>query len=364
MKAINELEKSLAVHLPWHKSRLNCLTRMILGMIAVRTVNLVDLACAFGGGNTKALSNYRRLQRFFSGFEINFTQIASLLFGLFAKENKVYLSMDRTQWQWGKRPINILMLSLVHKGMAIPIYWSMIDHRGNSNTQQRIDLLNRFIGHFGCECIAGLLCDREFVGKAWFSYLSNAKIPFYIRVKCNAQTTNSRGLPTDLWCLFVGLKHREQRVLQDKRHLYSIEVYLTGVRCDDGSQLIIASSELGDDAIIIYRLRWEIETLFGCLKSRGFRFEDTHITEPERIQKLVAVLAVAFAWAHRIGEWRHDKDPIKVKKHGRLAKSLFRYGLDFIRELLFFGQFSMTQFRVCLKQLESSRRTTQRVLIC
>ena len=86
MKAINELEKSLAVHLPWHKSRLNCLTRMILGMIAVRTVNLVDLACAFGGGKTKAPSNYRRLQRFFSGFEINFTQVASLLFGLFAKK--------------------------------------------------------------------------------------------------------------------------------------------------------------------------------------------------------------------------------------------------------------------------------------
>lgn len=363
MKAINELEKSLAVHLPWHKSRLNCLTRMILGMIAVRTVNLVDLACAFGGGKTKALSNYRRLQRFFSGFEVNFTQVASLLFGLFVEKEPVYLSMDRTQWQWGKRPINILMLSLVHKGTAIPIYWSMVVHKGNSNTQQRIDLLERFIRHFGCDCIAGLLCDREFVGKRWFRYLKTAKIPFYIRVKCNAQTTNSRGLPTDLWYLFVGLKHREQRILSGKRHLYSIEVYLTGVRCDDGSQLIIASSEPGNDAISTYRLRWEIETLFGCLKTRGFRFEDTRITQPERIQKLVAVLAIAFAWAHRIGEWRHGNDPIKVKKHGRLAKSLFRYGLDFIRELLFLGQFSMAQFRVCLTQLEIKTQITRTVLI-
>ena len=109
--------------------------------------------------------------------------------------------MDRTQWQWGKRPINILMLSLVHKGTAIPIYWSMISHRGNSNTQQRI------------------------------------------------------------------------------------------------------------------------------------------------------------------GEWRHDKEPIKMKKHGRLAKSLFRYGLDFIRELLFLGQFSIIQFRICLKKLHLERKRLGPVLI-
>ena len=53
-----------------------------------------------------------------------------------------------------------------------------------------------------------------------------------------------------------------------------------------------------------------------------------------------------------IGEWRDEhQEPIKVKKHGRLAKSLFRHGLDFIRELLFFGKFSLTQFRQCLSQL-------------
>lgn len=136
MKAINELQKSLSVHLLWHKSRLNCLTRTILAMIAVRTVNLVDLACAFGGGKVKALSNYRRLQRFFSGFDIHYSQIASLVFSVFVGEEKVHLSMDRTQWQWGKVPINILMLSLVYKGNAIPIYWRMIAHKGNSNTAQ------------------------------------------------------------------------------------------------------------------------------------------------------------------------------------------------------------------------------------
>lgn len=355
MRHIDELERSLSAHLDWNKSRIGCLTRMVLAMIAVRTVNLVDIACAFGDDKTKAQSNYRRLQRFFSGFGINYAHVASLVFGLFAPHQKVYLSMDRTNWQWGRCPINILMLSLVYKGTAIPIYWSMIHSKGNSNTQARIALLDRFIRHFGSDCVAGLLCDREFVGKDWFAYLKSAHIPFYIRIKNNAVTTNSRGQTADAWTLFLGLKHRQQRVLRGARKVHGIPVFLVGVRCDDGEQLIVATPEYDAQAITAYRLRWEVETLFGCLKGRGFRFEDTHITDPERIQKLVAVLAIAFAWAHRVGEWRHEKkQAIKIKKHGRLAMSLFRYGLDFIRELLFVGKFSLERYRQCLRQLQRS----------
>jgi len=329
---------------------------MILAMIAVRTVNLVDIACAFGGGNTRALSNYRRLQRFFSGYEIDYAQVASFLFGLFAHNKKVYLSMDRTNWQWGKSPINILMLSLVYKGTAIPIYWSMISSKGNSSTQVRIDLVDRFIHHFGKDCLAGLLCDREFVGKDWFAYLKSSGIPFYIRIKSNALTTNSGGQGTNVWTLFLGLKHREERVLRGAREVYGIDVFLVGVRCDDGEQLIVATHAENPDAIAIYRLRWEVETLFDCLKGRGFRFEDTRITDPHRIQKWVAVLAIAFAWAYRVGEWRHEHQcRIKVKKHRRMAMSWFRYGLDFIREILFAGKFCGVRYRQCLRQLRQAR---------
>jgi hypothetical protein len=228
----------------------------------------------------------------------------------------------------------------------------MVNSKGNSNTKTRIELVDQFIQQFGAECVAGLLCDREFVGKEWFQYLKRVNMAFYIRIKNNAVTTNKRGRTVDVWTLFLGLKHRQERILEGARKVHGIKVFLTGVRCSDGEQLIVASSEENLQAIRIYRLRWEVETLFSCLKGRGFRFEDTHITDPVRIQKLLAVLAIAFAWSHRVGEWRHEgKEPIKVKKHGRLAKSLFRHGLDFIRELLFVGKFSLTQFRQCLSQL-------------
>lgn len=38
---------------------------------------------------------------------------------------------------------------------------------------------------------------------------------------------------------------------------------------------------------------WYMETLFACLKTSGFRFEDSHFTDPDRDNKMVALLAIA-----------------------------------------------------------------------
>ena len=84
------------------------------------------------------------------------------------------------------------------------------------------------------------------------------------------------------------------------------------------------------------RFRRLTHPLFGCLKSKGFNFEDTHIIHRDRIKKIIAVLAIAFCWAHLTGEWRHRFEKvIPLKKHGRPQSSFFRYGLDWISEKLF-----------------------------
>ena len=35
------------------------------------------------------------------------------------------------------------MLGIVHEGVAFPLLWTMLDKRGNSNSDERIDLLER-----------------------------------------------------------------------------------------------------------------------------------------------------------------------------------------------------------------------------
>ncbi len=148
--------------------------------------------------------------------------------------------------------------------------------------------------------------------------------------------TNGRGCFVQARQLFRTLKPGESLVLAGVRKMTGTAVYLSALRLDDGELLIVATAKPCLDAIETYALRWQIETLFGCLKSRGFNFEDTHVTDRRRIKRLLVVAVIAFCWAHRVGEWQHERvKPIKVKKHQRLAKSIFRLGLDIINEALF-----------------------------
>jgi hypothetical protein len=50
------------------------------------------------------------------------------------------LSLDRTNWSFGQCQINILCLGVVYQGIAIPLVWTMLKKKGNSNTAERMDV--------------------------------------------------------------------------------------------------------------------------------------------------------------------------------------------------------------------------------
>jgi len=84
-----------------------------------------------------------------------------------------------------------------------------------------------------------------------------------------------------------------------------------------------------------YRERWQIETAFKALKSSGFHIEDTHLTDLDRIEKLFSIVMVAFAWAYVVGVFANQyMKPVRILKHGRMAKSFFKYGLQIITTTL------------------------------
>ena len=96
-----------------------------------------------------------------SGRVKHYDAIARLIVGLFdVQQQPYYLTLDRTNWTWGKVDLNILTLGIVYKGTAIPVYWLVLNKRGNSNQRERIALLKRFIDQFGREPILGL-CTRQ-----------------------------------------------------------------------------------------------------------------------------------------------------------------------------------------------------------
>ena len=78
------------------------------------------------------------------------------------------LAVDRTNWKVGAIDHNILMLAVVHEGVAIPWLWWMLDKRGNSNQTERILLMEEFRDLFAEVKVASLTAERELVGSDWF----------------------------------------------------------------------------------------------------------------------------------------------------------------------------------------------------
>ena len=92
--------------------------------------------------------------------------------------------------------------------------------------------------------------------------------------------------------------------------LFGQTIYLAGSRSGRGELMIVATNRHPHNAIAIYLRRWEIETLFSCLKKQGFCFRTTHLTHLDRIEKMMALLVIGLCWAHKTGKWPAEKKPI------------------------------------------------------
>lgn len=339
----------------WHKARVKFFVSFICSMCKLQTVSFVKLSQGFEG---KALqeSNMRRIQRFFAGFVVDNLLIANIVFSMLPEKPPYKLSLDRTNWKFGKTDINILMLSICYKGVALPILWSLLPKRGNSNCNERKELLNQYIELFGTASIDSFMADREFIGGDWFEELIRSKIPFYIRIRGNMKVrVPGKGMKKAFW-LFNNLKINQSTDYKGLVYIGKNLVYLSGSksfirkenRCD---LLIIASFSKQDQAFANYKERWQIETMFRAMKTSGFNLEDTHLTDLERISKLIAVIAVAFVWVYRVGIDKHlNIKKIKIKKHGNRAFSFFKYGLIRIAHAIL-NTFDYEEFRKCVKVL-------------
>ena len=120
MNSISSLAIQFKLYLKWHKSHLDVLSILIVAIIKRRTVNWTELATTFPG-TAETSSCYRRIQRFFKGLAFDEEKVTQLIAHLFAPEGTWILSMDRTNWMFGKFKINILYLAINYKGMAIPV---------------------------------------------------------------------------------------------------------------------------------------------------------------------------------------------------------------------------------------------------
>lgn len=315
-------------------ARIKLISQFIIALCKVRTVTFEKLAIAFDT-DAKPSSSLRRIQRFIADFSLSSDLIAKLIFSLLPDKNNLRLTIDRTNWKFGEANINIFMLGVVYHGVAFPLLFSMLDKRGNSNSQERIDLVNRFIELFGVDRIESLVADREFVGEKWLEFLNVNRIKYYIRIRNNFKVYNPRkGKHIKASWLFASGKVNEFRSYNKIVFVNGQACYLSGckVKNSNGTPdfLIIVSFNKPQKSKEFYEQRWQIEMCFKVMKSSGFDIEKTHLKEIDRLEKLLLLVMIAFVWCYKVGIFLHSKTPIEVKTHGRKAKSIFKLGLDYL----------------------------------
>ncbi len=311
-------------------ARLKCLTLLLTSLLRHRTVNLTILASEnFSGAKNE--SCYRRFQNFFLRSHLCLTSIGGFILQRIPRPAEGWvLSMDRTNWKYGKLHINILTVGIVINKVAVPVVWKVLPQktkRGNSNTKQRIAITQKLLLLMEPEDIRVLTMDREFGGEKWLKWLESKCIGYVVRIKSN---TIIDGMYAREYGTTRKSEGGKRRAIWGMGLFFSSKVIQSKGRRD--SRLYVISNRYGGkEALELYKLRWGIEQLFSHLKKRGFDLEATHMTDCAKLEKLFALVSLAFLISFGWG--------LHLRKDGRAnqavrRKSLFRQGLEGILRLL------------------------------
>jgi hypothetical protein len=346
------------------------MARFTAALLKLATTNLRELAIALKA-DVNEESNYRRIRRFLSGYAVDFTMLGRLLVRLLPETPPYKVVLDRTEWHFGRTPVNVLMVGIAHKGVAFPVSWTVRPSGGSSSADDQCRALRRFFAVVDPSAVSVVLADREFISAKWLRWLQPRDIPFVVRLRSDRRvglTPEGPSLPARMFArpLRVGA----ERVLGGERYIFGADEKPAQVRvvcrriAPASRETGDASGETGNQFLILatwgidpekgtalYRRRWEIETLFGAAGSRGYRLEETHLTGPDRLQRVGTGLLLdppcRRAASHSRGSASHEVGG------GRRQRSLFRYGLDLLRGILTTPEPQPAAFFDCLRGLRS-----------
>lgn len=319
-----------------------------------------DKASSVLGKTVNVENTYTRFIRFFKvknkeALIISILRlIQHLLADLLAEQTEYMFSMDRTNWQLGKININILMIGIVlDNGRFIPIYFELLNKKGNSNQLDRVELLEFMETIFEIDKPLVLAADREFIGKNWFINLKKSAIDFVIRIR---RTDYQNDLATQMGINETKLHHKIRSDIETKGffvapieikgemfyyHVQPLRGKKDGTSKSDRDIYIrfISTKANSDWVSKVYCKRWKIEVFFEDVKEKGIRLEEINFKDLIKVRLMVAVASLCYALCLKQGLIEFKKRPIKYKldkKSGNryLRTSIFTKGFSAIKQII------------------------------
>ena len=288
----------------------------------------------------KVNSRRKKLQRFLS---LSILEIKNLWFPIirewlkhkFSKEQKIYLAIDRTNW----KDKNLLMISIIYKNRAIPIYFELLSKLGSSNFLEQKQIISTIIGLFDSYNVV-ILGDREFCSVKLAEWLDKQGFQFCLRLKESEQIELKK----------IGWISLKNCGLKPGKSLFFEKVTVTKTKKIKGFSVackwkksyrksvtkeawfILTNMSSTSEAIAAYKKRFNIEQMFRDYKSGGYNMEGTNVVG-KRFISLLIIISFAYLFSTIQGEIVNKKGVQnyvgRVKEYGRLTKrhSSFYIGL-------------------------------------
>ncbi|MCS4039975.1 hypothetical protein GGP42_001626 [Salinibacter ruber] len=265
---MRQLTRVLSKRLGWNRARMKLMARLTGALPMQTTTNLAQLAHA-GKPEVETDSTYRRLQRFFAGFEFGYQRLGRFLLDLVPTDPPYVAVLDRTEWHFGQTAVNVLMIGIAKGGIAYPVAWSVLEHGGGSGADKHTELLKQFLRLVEPDELRALVADREPAGSNFLKALDQREIPFLIRLKKDRRI----GPPSGKWSLPVKMFARACQPEQTSQlpapkglgGAESVECQVTTQRLEEDSFLILAGHEVDPGSMLdLYRKRWEILAFFAA----------------------------------------------------------------------------------------------------
>ena len=120
----DQLSNILNEKLGVHKNNCETLIDFTLALNKSRTVNLSQM-CNYSSkvGSIEPSSIYKNYQRLVHNSKISKDDLAKNILQLLdLNDCKLTLALDRTNWKYGKKDINLLVLSVCVLGCSLPLY--------------------------------------------------------------------------------------------------------------------------------------------------------------------------------------------------------------------------------------------------
>jgi Transposase DDE domain len=283
-----------------------------------RNISLERLATLFAQP-IRFESRRRNLQRFLMLPQLTpqalwFPILKHWLKQQFHRGQPLQLVIDRTDWQQH----NLLMVSLVYRKRAIPLFWQLLDKRGASNLAEQQAVLNPVLRY-----PVIVLGDREFHSVALGRWLEELRVSFVLRlpksttVKLNEQAEFER---LDELLQYSGFSSFEVQVQVTKQTSFGRFNLATRwkrvYRASKANQVwyLLTNLDTLELALKHYAARFSIEAMFKDFKSGGYNLESTQVND-ERFLALVLLIAMAYTLATERG---------KSIRHKRVAQYVAR----------------------------------------